>query len=130
MKKTIMLILGIMCYVNFFSKKMNAQVFQIGEIREEVISSIPFDEIKIDFIEKRIKAFNKHMKYVRSNSLSFEKKKSKFISNLYSLLGSGLTRYEDYILNSSETHKEYLKNLQVLISVYESEKRQGMRRKR
>lgn len=41
MKKTIMLILGIMCFVNFFSKKMNAQVFQIGEIREEVLSGIP-----------------------------------------------------------------------------------------
>lgn len=108
---------------------MNAQVFQIGEIREEVLSGISFDEIKIDFIEKRIKAFNKHMKYVRSNPSSFEKKKSKFVGNLYSLLGSGLTRHEDYILNSSETHKEYLKNLQSLIAVYENEKKE-MRRKR
>lgn len=63
------------------------------------------------------------MKYVRSNSLNFEKKKSEFIGNLYSLLGSGLTRHEDYILNSSETHKEYLKNLQSLIAVYENEKK-------
>lgn len=62
-------------FCELFQQKMNAQVFQIGEIREEVLSGISFDEIKIDFIEKRIKAFNKHMKYVRSNPSSFEKRK-------------------------------------------------------
>lgn len=62
------------------------------------------------------------MKCVSSNSLNFEKKRSEFIGNLRSLLGFGLNTHEDYILNSSETYEEYLKNLQSLIAVYESEK--------
>lgn len=129
MKKTIMLILPIMCFINFCSEKANAQVFKSRDIREEVNRYIP-DGTRKDFIEKRIKAFREHMKYARTNSSSFEKKKGKFIGDLCSKLSGELNVCERYILNSSETGKEYLENLQILIITYEHKQRSEMRRKR
>ncbi len=129
MKKTIMLILPVMCFMNLCSGKVDAQVFKSREISEEVVKYIP-DGTRKAFIEKRIKAFREHMKYARSNSSSFEKKKGKFISDLCSRLSDGLNICERYILNSSETGEEYLKNLQTLIITYESEQKSEMRRKR
>lgn len=129
MRKTIISILGIMCFMNFCSGKVDAQVFKSREIREELNKYIP-DGKRKDFIEKRIKAFKEHMKYVRSNSSSFERKKGKFIGDLFSRLSGGLNVCERYILNSSETCEEYLKNLQTLIITYEHEQIPEMRRKR